>query len=57
MLFNLINTTWKPTVETTVRHHDTEVKTTDSIVQKVHPHPTDLFHNMLATYVNVQVAI
>jgi hypothetical protein len=35
VLFNLINTTWQPTVEPIVRHHDMVVKTTDSIVQKV----------------------
>jgi hypothetical protein len=35
ILFNLINTTQQPTIEPIVRHHDTVVKTTDSIVWKV----------------------
>jgi hypothetical protein len=35
ILFNFINTTRQPTAEPTMRHHDTVVKTTDSIVQKV----------------------
>ncbi len=54
ILYNLINTTQQPTAEPTVRHHDSVVKTTDSIVQKVptYPHPTDLFHNMLASFGN-----
>ncbi len=33
--FNLINTTQQPNIEPTMCHHDTVVKTTDSIVQKV----------------------
>ena len=52
ILYNLIITTQQPTVEPTMRYHDTVVKTTDSIVQKVPtatPHPIDLFHNMLAS--------
>jgi hypothetical protein len=60
ILFKLINTTQQPTVEPTMRYHDTVVKTTDSIVQKVPtatPHPIDLFHNMLVTFANVQLAI
>jgi hypothetical protein len=35
ILYDLFNTTQQPTVEPTMCHHDTLVKTTDSIVQKV----------------------
>ncbi len=40
ILFNLINTTQQPPVEPTVCHHEGA---------DGHPHPTDLFHNMLAS--------
>ncbi len=33
--YNLINTIHQPSFEPTVRHHDTVVKTTNSIVEKV----------------------
>ncbi len=59
ILFNLFNTTRQPNVEPTVRHHDTVVKTTDRIVQKVlTATPTEQpLKQYVVTFNNVQVAI
>jgi hypothetical protein len=41
-----------------MRHHDTVVETTNIIEGAAcHPHPTDLFHNILVTHSYTKVAI